>query len=70
MAVTPELIIDCYSYFWSHVPRFLVVLLHLRSSFIGIAKKSWPPVVLFSNVRARFMALGCFHSLGYSWGYS
>ena len=29
LAVTPELIIDCYSYFWSHVPRFLVVLLHL-----------------------------------------
>ena len=38
MAVTPELIIDCYSYFRSHVPRFLVVILHLRYSFIGTAK--------------------------------
>ena len=38
MAVTPELIIDCYSYFWSRVPRFLVVLLHLRFKFIGITK--------------------------------
>ena len=51
------------------MPRFLVVLLHLRYSFIDIAKLSWPPGVLFSNARAKFMAHGGFHSLGYSWGY-
>ena len=65
MAVICELIIDCYSYFWSHVPRFLVVLLHLLYKFIGIVKKSWPPRDLFSNARARFMAHGGFHSWGY-----